>query len=84
MKSSSQSASASYAPSYAAGYASGYAFGEPIPAPEVIDEDPAAGWILWDETVSEGDFQHEMRYAPTGPAPLRALGCILLNFAELS
>ena len=51
-----------------------YVFGDPIPAPEVIDHDPATGWLLWDETVNEGDFLHQTRYAPTGPAPLSAMG----------
>ena len=66
MKTSSQSGLANYV--------SDYAFGDPIPAPEVIDIDPAAGWLLWDETVNQGDFLHEMRYAPTGSAPLCAIG----------
>ena len=57
-----------------ANYVSNDAFGDPIPAPEVIDIDSAAGWLLWDETVNEGDFLHEMRYAPTGPAPLGSMG----------
>jgi hypothetical protein len=52
---------------------SSYVFGDPIPSPEVIDDDAARGWLLWDETVNEGDFLHEMRYAATEPAPLRAM-----------
>jgi hypothetical protein len=66
MKTASQPASANFA--------SSYAYGDPIPAPEVIDDDSATGWLLWDETVNEGDFLHEMRYASTGPAPLMAMG----------
>ena len=50
-------------------------FGDAIPVPEVIeDDDHETGWMLWDESVNEGDFLHAMRYAPTGPAPLAAMG----------
>lgn len=48
-------------------------FGDAIPVPEVIEVDHATGWLLWDESVNEGDFLHAMRYAPTGPAPLAAM-----------
>lgn len=49
-------------------------FGDAIPVPEVIEDDHATGWLLWDESVNESDFLHAMRYAPTGPAPLSAMG----------
>ena len=55
-------------------YAINYVAGDPIPAAEVFEDDPAASWLLWDETVNHGDFLQEMRCAAAGPAPLSALG----------
>ena len=48
-------------------------FGDAIPVPEVIEDDHATGWLLWDESVNESDFLHAVRYAPTEPAPLSAM-----------
>ena len=57
-----------------ASYLSASVFGDAIPVPEVIEDDHATGWLLWDESVNQSDFPHAMRYAATGPAPLCAMG----------
>jgi hypothetical protein len=43
-----------------------YLRGDPIPVPEVIEEDPETSWALWAEAIA---IQDEF-YAQTSPAPL--------------
>ena len=49
-------------------------FGDDIPVPEVIEDDHATGWLLWDESVNESDSLLAMRYAPTESATLSVMG----------
>ncbi len=43
-----------------------YLRGDPIPVPEVIEEDPETSWALWAEAIA---IQDEF-YAQTSPVPL--------------
>ena len=38
-----------------------YIFGDPIPAPEVIEDDPVSSWQKWEEAVKEMDDLIEFR-----------------------
>jgi hypothetical protein len=38
-----------------------YIFGDPIPVPEVVEDDPASSWQKWEEAVKELDEIIEYR-----------------------
>ena len=38
-----------------------YIFGDPIPVPEVIEDDPVSSWQKWEEAVKELDEIIEFR-----------------------
>jgi len=41
-----------------------YIFGDPIPAPEVMDDDPETSWHLWEQSVREMDELIESKRLP--------------------
>jgi hypothetical protein len=41
-----------------------YIFGDPIPAPEVLDDDPETSWHLWEKSVREMDELIESKRPP--------------------
>jgi hypothetical protein len=47
-----------------------YIFGDPIPAPEVIESDPATTWGLWEDAVKKLDELVETRRT-TQPSQLQ-------------